>query len=259
MTPVSIGRFRRVSWAGPTWARSQSSSPGANADDEDYGQIIIYTGYGGRDPGSGRQVADQVFTSQNQALVTSALQGLPLRVVRGSGHRSPFSPSSGYRYDGLFRVERYWQERGHDGFLVCRYRLVTEQVEVSVPAESATGDPAKRIETNVQRIVRDTALGREVKRLHKYCCQVCGIRLECTGGLYAEAAHIRPLGRPHNGPDDLANLLCLCPNHHVLFDNGAFAITDGLDLMGLPGRLAVVRGHNLDAEHLRFHRQLWQF
>lgn len=38
---------------------------------------------------------------------------------------------------------------------------------------------------------------------------------------YAEAAHIRALGSPHNGPDVIENVLCLCPNHHVLFDNGA--------------------------------------
>src|SRR6478672_8334883 len=82
-------------------------------------------------------------------------------------------------------------------------------------------------------------------------------RSALCGGPYAEAAHIWPLGRPHNGPDELANLLCLCPNHHVLFDNGAFAIADGLELIGLPGRLAFVRGHNLSAEHLRFHRRLW--
>jgi hypothetical protein len=44
-----------------------------------------------------------------------------VRVVRGSEHRSDQSPLTGYRYDGLFRVERYWPERGRDGFLVCRY------------------------------------------------------------------------------------------------------------------------------------------
>ncbi|WP_406603762.1 HNH endonuclease [Neolewinella aquimaris] len=27
-----------------------------------------------------------------------------------------------------------------------------------------------------------------------------------------------PLGAPHNGPEDLSNLLCLCPNYHVKFD-----------------------------------------
>jgi putative restriction endonuclease len=192
-------------------------------------------------------------------LVTSSLEGLSVRVVRGSGHRSPFSPATGYRYDGLFRIERYWQERGRDGFLVCRYRLVADQTrDLAETADTTVGAPAKRAVTNVQRIVRDTALGREVKRLHDYRCQVCRIRLDCAGGAYAEAAHIRPLGRPHDGPDELANLLCLCPNHHVLFDNGAFGIGDALDLIGLPGKLSVVRGHSIDVQHLAFHQQLWR-
>jgi putative restriction endonuclease len=39
-----------------------------------------------------------------------------------------------------------------------------------------------------------------------------------------EAAHIRALGFPHNGPAVLENLLCLCPNDHVLFDAGAIYI-----------------------------------
>jgi putative restriction endonuclease len=72
--------------------------------------------------------------------------------------------------------------------------------------------------SNVVYVIRPSV---EVKRLHNHRCRVCGIRSECTGGPYAEAAHIRPLARRHNGPDGLANLLCLCPNHHVLFDNGA--------------------------------------
>jgi putative restriction endonuclease len=244
--------------SGPRGAESIVLS-GGYADDEDDGEIVIYTGHGGRDPASGRQVADQTFTNQNQALVTSSLEGLPVRVVRGSGHRSPFSPTSGYRYDGLFRIESYWQEPGRDGFLVCRYRLVADRTgDLVVSADATTGGSARRILTNVQRIVRDTALGREVKRLHDYRCQACGIRLDCAGGPYAEAAHIRPLGRPHDGPDELANLLCLCPNHHVLFDNGAFGIGHAMDLIGIPGQLAVVRHHEINAQHSAFHRQLWR-
>jgi putative restriction endonuclease len=193
-------------------------------------------------------------------LVTRSLEGLLIRVVRGSEHRSSFSPATGYRYDGLFRIESYWQERGRDGFLVCRYRLVADRTrDLAVTADAAVGEPARRAVTNVQCIVRDTALSREVKRLHDYRCQVCGIRLDCAGGPYAEAAHIRPLGRPHDGPDDLANLLCLCPNHHVLLDNGALGIGDTLKVIGLPGTLAVVRGHRIDTRHLAFHRQLWRF
>ena len=71
---------------------------GGYVDDEDYDSEIIYTGHGGRDLASGRLVADQDFSRQNQALVTSCLQGLPVRVIRGAEHRSPYSPESGYRY-----------------------------------------------------------------------------------------------------------------------------------------------------------------
>jgi predicted restriction endonuclease len=42
--------------------------------------------------------------------------------------------------------------------------------------------------------------------------------------LYAEAHHIKPLGAPHNGPDVRANILCVCPNDHVLLDYGAIKL-----------------------------------
>ncbi|MEW2076763.1 HNH endonuclease [Streptomyces sp. NPDC013433] len=43
------------------------------------------------------------------------------------------------------------------------------------------------------------------------------------------AAHIRGLGRPHYGPDELQNLLCLCANCHVLFDGlEIYVDSDGL-------------------------------
>jgi putative restriction endonuclease len=100
--------------------------------------------------------------------------------------------------------------------------------------------------------VRNTAVGKRVKALHDYACQICGARLETGAGPYAEAAHIRPLGRPHNGPDVTSNVLCLCPNDHVLFDYGVFCIADDLSLIGLPGRLRVSRKHTLDSGHLAY-------
>ena len=233
---------------------------GGYVDDKDYGDELIYTGHGGRDDQSGRQVADQSFTRQNQALVTSCLQGLPVRVVRGSGHRSQYSPKSGYRYEGLYWVDHYWKERGADGFIVCRFRLVSDPVLrgdiVDRPSENS-GTPAKRVKTTVLRIVRDTELGKHVKRIYDFCCQVCGIRLECEGGPYAEAAHIRPLGRPHDGPDALENLLCLCPNHHVLFDNGALLIQNDLSVVGGSSYLQVRDSHPVSKIHLGYHRSMW--
>jgi len=52
-------------------------------DDEDFGDVIVYTGHGGRDPNSGEQVADQTFTRGNAALPRNKVLGLPVRVVRG--------------------------------------------------------------------------------------------------------------------------------------------------------------------------------
>lgn len=79
---------------------------GGYEDDEDYGDTILYTGHGGNDPQTGRQTADQTLTRQNLALAVSADRGLPVRVLRGADGDPKHSPSSGYRYDGLYYVER---------------------------------------------------------------------------------------------------------------------------------------------------------
>lgn len=95
---------------------------GGYVDDEDLGDVVLYTGAGGNDRASGRQVADQTLTRTNRALATSLLAGLPVRVIRGArGAHAP--PASGYRYDGLYRVADYWAETGLDGFRVWRFRL----------------------------------------------------------------------------------------------------------------------------------------
>src|SRR5438046_2064827 len=80
----------------------------------------------------------------------------------------------------------------------------------------------------VERIVRATAVSQRVKELHGYQCQICGERLNTIAGPYAEGAHIRPLGRPHDGPDTIDNVLCLCANHHVLFDGLALHVAADL-------------------------------
>jgi putative restriction endonuclease len=96
---------------------------GGYEDDEDYGDVLIYTGHGGNDPSTGSQIADQVLERGNLALAVSCREGLPVRVTRGANLASPFAPQTDYRYDGLYVVERYWRERGRSGFLIWRYRL----------------------------------------------------------------------------------------------------------------------------------------
>ena len=47
---------------------------GGYVDDEDHGSEIIYTGHGGRDPLTGKQISHQEFRAQNRALVVSRLE-----------------------------------------------------------------------------------------------------------------------------------------------------------------------------------------
>lgn len=211
---------------------------GGYEDDQDGGDLILYTGEGGRDPATGRQTAHQALRRGNLALARSHVLGQPVRVVRRLEGRT-------YRYDGLYDVTSFWQEAGQAGFRIWRFQLERR------PRLGA--DPARHTLRRVRR--RESALGQHLKALHDFTCQGCGLRLDTPAGAYAEAAHIRPLGSPHHGPDEWDNLLCLCPNCHVLFDLGAFSVDAQGELLGRPGRLRLHREHRPSPEHLGYHRE----
>lgn len=228
-------------------------------DDIDNGDEIIYTGHGGQDENTGKQISDQSLTHQNKALALSSDRGLFVRVIRGSGLNSNFAPKSGYRYDGLYLVDNYWTE--HSGvFLLYKFRLIKVPETTLPPLKEwlIKGDytqPAKRVQTTTLRIVRDTKKAIEVKKLYDYHCQVCNVRLAGANGPYAEGAHIKPLGEPHDGPDEPGNILCLCPNHHILFDLRVFSVADNFVLIGLPGKLTVKSEHQLNLACLQYRRE----
>lgn len=102
---------------------------GGYEDDEDWGDYIIYTGHGGNDSNTKRQVDHQSWDSPgNKGLVVSQQRQLPVRVIRSFKHKSLLSPSSGYKYGGLYRVVDHWEERGKSGYLICRFKLVKEEM-----------------------------------------------------------------------------------------------------------------------------------
>jgi len=133
------------------------------------------------------------------------------------------------KYEGTFRFEKVGNT----------YRLKTS------PSESAQGthslpekhtplaidieNPSQpeRVKQETYRILRDTALARMVKESHQYQCQICGQTLKLKDNMpYAEAHHVWPLGTPHNGWDVRGNILCVCPNDHVLLDYGAIKLDE---------------------------------
>ncbi|GAA5003151.1 YDG/SRA domain-containing protein [Kitasatospora paranensis] len=240
---------------------------GGYPDDEDHGDVIIYTGHGGQQ--GGRQVRDQDITDPgNAGLVRSELEGNVIRVVRGSGGDREHSPATGFRYDGLYRVESHHSKVGTDGYRIWQFRLVAAEPTDS-PADhvafhgSGEVAPVPRIPVTVQRAVRKTQVTQWVKELHQDQCQLCGLTLEVPGGSrYSEGAHIQAVGHPHRGPDVADNVLCLCPSCHVLFDYGARYLTDDLRVMdGLThqeiGRLRTHRRHRIDVRYVRQHRGRW--
>ncbi|MFF9338613.1 YDG/SRA domain-containing protein [Streptomyces sp. NPDC014773] len=232
---------------------------GEHSDDEDHGDVIIYTGEG--------TMGDQQLTRGNAALATSASTRAPVRAVR---RITDISGAQAYRYDGLYAVADYWSEQGPDGWRVWRFRLVRE-----APAEQGVADLAQldeaagpglaggmRSPLSVQRVVRSTAVANLVKQIHDFRCQVCGIRLQLKDGrAYAEAAHIRSLGSPHGGSDTIDNLLCLCANCHVLMDGGMLVINDDLTVVSrtdsrVLGVLSEAPEHRIDKQALAYHRIL---
>ncbi|GAA4000389.1 hypothetical protein GCM10022408_09330 [Hymenobacter fastidiosus] len=83
-------------------------------------ELIWYTGHGGRDAKTGKQVTDQLLTCRNAAFLTSRESGQPVRVlqkvtdeVRGQV----------YRYEGLYTVLDSRYEQGKSGFMVWKFLL----------------------------------------------------------------------------------------------------------------------------------------
>ena len=230
--------------------------PGASKDDADFGEIVYYTGQGGRDR-FGQQIADQQLAAANANLARNADTLVPIRLVRAA--------PAGLRYDGLYRVEDAWISTGPSGHQLCRYRMAKAGTMAVPDTLSTTGEPtpAERRLVTHYRLARDGNVPQAVKRLYDFTCQICGVRLQTAAGPYAEGAHLVPLGTGNHGVDHLTNILCLCPNHHVLLDHGAIALTDDFQVIdrssAVIGQLQLHPLHELDPAHAATHRRLLGF
>lgn len=123
---------------------------GGYEDDIDHGNSFTYTGSGGRDLSGNKRTAeqscDQKLTNMNRALALNCSApindkegaeakdwraGKPVRVVRNAkgGRHSKYAPKEGNRYDGIYKVVKYWPEKGKSGYLVWRYLLRRDDEE----------------------------------------------------------------------------------------------------------------------------------
>jgi putative restriction endonuclease len=99
----------------------------------------------------------------------------------------------------------------------------------------------------VLRVIRNTAMAREVKaatRLHLPGVQSAN---RDTGGAIREGAHIKPLGAPHRGPDTLDNLLCLFRITTCSSISGHHG-RDDFSLIGTAGKLRTATKHQINID-----------
>lgn len=125
-------------------------------------------------------------------------------------------------------------------------RRKTEMLSVPKAVDISQPKKAKRVLSKTNRIIRDTRIAKWVKYVHSFQCQICGNAIELqNGNLYSEAHHLKPLGEPHNGPDIVENIVCVCPNHHAQLDYGAIEINKP--------DLNIVHGHRIGDQYINYH------
>ncbi|MDQ0768192.1 putative restriction endonuclease [Pseudarthrobacter defluvii] len=232
------------------------------SDDAFDGDLITYTGFGGQDPTTRLHIADQQLIRGNLGLVRNYELERPVRVLVKKSVLTKNRRDSSYLYVGLYVVV-HWDWALRDGFKILVYQLksLTGQTEAGLVSSIAvlTGgaEEPERRDSLSSRIVRDYSVAEAVKRLYADTCQVCRTQLRTAAGTYSEAAHIRPLGAPHRGPDVPSNLLCLCPNCHKQFDGHALTIDDDGSVFAFQTRIGALHvhpRHPIDKEHLAYHR-----
>ena len=236
---------------------------GGYEDDIDELDYILYTGQGGQDVAGGKQIADQEFTKGNRGLQLSCQYQLPVRVSRGFQIKN--GPVSGYRYDGLYYVTKYERTEGKRGFYICRFHLESESnfkdLENKILSNFKENyiSPTRTLST-VKRLNRNVALSEKIKLMYDFKCQICNIKLNSPSGPIAIGAHIKPLGMPHNGPDIIQNMLCLCPNHHDQFDYYSFYIEpENFEIIGLNSfqnkKITINLKHKIEKFFFAYHKQ----
>ncbi|KAK9217251.1 hypothetical protein WN943_005876 [Citrus x changshan-huyou] len=93
---------------------------GGYDDKLDNSDVLIYTGQGGNVMNGGKEPEDQKLERGNLALANNIHEQNPVRVIRSDTKAFEYRT---YIYDGLYLVERYWQDVGLHGKLVYKFKL----------------------------------------------------------------------------------------------------------------------------------------
>ncbi|KAL5724055.1 [histone H3]-lysine(4) N-trimethyltransferase [Ranunculus cassubicifolius] len=119
--------YYKREWDGKVLALSIVASGGYD-DYKDSSDVLIYSGQGGNPVRGAKEATDQKLERGNLGLRNSMQGKSPVRVIRGfdetKGNNSlPGSMAATLTYDGLYDVERFWEEKGPYGTKVFKFLL----------------------------------------------------------------------------------------------------------------------------------------
>ncbi|XVF40851.1 hypothetical protein PTKIN_Ptkin01aG0149700 [Pterospermum kingtungense] len=98
-------------------------SSGGYEDNSEDGDVLIYSGQGGNVYKRGMEITDQKLERGNLALEKSLRRGNEVRVIRGVKDVANLTGKI-YVYDGLYKIQESWVEKGKSGCNVFKYKLV---------------------------------------------------------------------------------------------------------------------------------------
>jgi len=183
-------------------------------------------------------VPDSSLSGHYYALVSDFLEfdhPVPFRLGETTVERALTKPDGSTNKGAFGRAVRLLEE--HEYQLILRLGFTQTQPETaewqvaSLVAESAEYE-RPIIEQLVSRPFRDAAFAKVVQQAYDARCALTGLRLINGGGrCEIEAAHIRPVGDDHNGPDSVRNGLALSRTMHWLFDRGLVSARDDFTIL----------------------------
>ncbi|GER43553.1 histone-lysine N-methyltransferase [Striga asiatica] len=120
--------------------------------------VLIYSGQGGKSKlGLSANISDQELKLGNLALVNSKEVKYPIRVIQKI---TRVNRDVEFVYDGLYVVNNYWQERGHDRKLVFKFELHRVQNQEKVWSVNG-GGPRKKSRGRECCVVHDISQRKE--------------------------------------------------------------------------------------------------
>jgi len=197
---------------------------------------------------------------------------VPLRRGDGELYESSLKTETGQVSGYIQSAARIISDEDFNAIFVAGFgQVLTTPREQGRPGFEDPAAPFVRpiVEQLVARPFREAAFASRVKRAYDTTCAFTGLNMRNGGGRSeVEAAHIRPVGDGHAGPDSVWNGLALSRTVHWMFDRGILSVDSDYRILKAKGlvpepvqRLLNPNGEILvpDAERERPHQAFLEY